>query len=285
MELIGTGDQAGTWGTTTNGTDQYVIEAAIAGYISVPVSPVSNNQALTYVNGASAVASLNQAVYAVLKLTPLAVSANFNIFVPPAAKTYIIWNSTVYSATLYNSSIIGNTTAAGTGITIPPGTKCFVWTDGTNFFSSNDTALGSWNVPGALTVSGTSSFGGLMSGSTAAFSGAISSVSPSFTGTPTAITAGLGTNTTQIATTAFVFNAIGALGTIATQNANNVNITGGTITGNYGLNSAGIFNSGGWSVTMSGTKLFFSYNGTNRGSLDSSGNFIVTGNVTAFATP
>jgi hypothetical protein len=53
-------------------------------------------------------------------------------------------------------------------------------------------------------------------------------VSPAFTGTPTAPTAAVGTNTTQIATTAFVFNATG---TIASQNANAVAITGGTISG------------------------------------------------------
>jgi hypothetical protein len=38
-------------------------------------------------------------------------------------------------------------------------------------------------------------------------------------------------------------------------------------------------------VIPSGSKLYFSYNGVNKGSLDSSGNFIVTGNVTAFGTP
>lgn len=43
-------------------------------------------------------------------------------------------------------------------------------------------------------------------------------------------------------------------------------------------------NAGGWNVTPSGTKLFFSYNGVNKGSLDSSGNFIVTGNITAYGT-
>jgi hypothetical protein len=31
--------------------------------------------------------------------------------------------------------------------------------------------------------------------------------------------------------------------------------------------------------------LYFNYNGTNVGSLDSSGNFIVTGNVTAYGAP
>jgi len=46
-----------------------------------------------------------------------------------------------------------------------------------------------------------------------------------------------------------------------------------------------ITNSGGWNVTPSGTKLYFSYNGTNVGSLDSTGNLIVLGNITAFGTP
>ena len=61
------------------------------------------------------------------------------------------------------------------------------------------------------------------------------SASPTFTGTPLSTTAANGTNTTQIATTAFVNSAVtiatGSLGTMSTQNANNVNITGGSITG------------------------------------------------------
>ena len=61
--------------------------------------------------------------------------------------------------------------------------------------------------------------------------------SPTFTGTPAAPTASSTTNTTQIATTAFVqtavTNAVAAanLGTMSTQNANNVSISGGAITG------------------------------------------------------
>jgi hypothetical protein len=46
-----------------------------------------------------------------------------------------------------------------------------------------------------------------------------------------------------------------------------------------------ITNPSGWSITPTGTKLFFNYNGTNVGSLDSSGNFIALGNVTAYGTP
>lgn len=59
--------------------------------------------------------------------------------------------------------------------------------------------------------------------------------SPTFTGTPAAPTASSGTNTTQIATTAFVTGAIstatGSLGTMSTQNASAVAITGGTVAG------------------------------------------------------
>jgi hypothetical protein len=63
--------------------------------------------------------------------------------------------------------------------------------------------------------------------------------SPAFTGTPTAPTANVGTSSTQIATTAFVSAAVvasvgnisGSLGTMASQNANAVAITGGTISG------------------------------------------------------
>jgi collagen type VII alpha len=53
---------------------------------------------------------------------------------------------------------------------------------------------------------------------------------PAFTGVPTAPTAAGDTNTTQIATTAFVQTKVGTLGTMATQNATAVAITGGTIT-------------------------------------------------------
>ena len=56
-------------------------------------------------------------------------------------------------------------------------------------------------------------------------------VSPAFSGVPTAPTAAPGTNTTQLATTAFVTLVSSGLGTMSTQNANGVAITGGSISG------------------------------------------------------
>lgn len=70
-------------------------------------------------------------------------------------------------------------------------------------------------------------------------SGAISSkadlAGPAFTGTPTAPTATAGSNTTQLANTAYVkaeiTSATGSLGTMSTQNKTAVDITGGTVVG------------------------------------------------------
>jgi hypothetical protein len=53
------------------------------------------------------------------------------------------------------------------------------------------------------------------------------------------------------------------------------------ITGSAGS----IANTGGWNVTPTGTKLYFNYNGTNVASLDSSGNLVTLGTVSAGGTP
>jgi hypothetical protein len=130
IELIGSGDQAGAWGATTDSNFAYVMDTAIAGYQAVTVS--STAQALTYVNGPSSSASLNQSVYAMLKFNSAAAASA--IYAPPVSKQYIIWNNSGYTITIYNSTVIGNTTAAGTGVAIANGNKVLVWSDATNFY-------------------------------------------------------------------------------------------------------------------------------------------------------
>lgn len=78
-----------------------------------------------------------------------------------------------------------------------------------------------------------------------------------------------------------------AAGATNVTNTNQLTNGAGFITGsgNTTGSSGSIAVSGGWSVTPSGTKLYFAYNGVNKGSLDSSGNFVVVGNVTAYGTP
>jgi hypothetical protein len=131
IELLTAGAQAGTWGDTTNDTFAYLLESAITGYQNVPI--VSTSQALSYINGASATASDNQSVYAMLSFS--GATAATSIYAPPVSKQYTIWNNSGYAITIYNSNVIGNTTAAGTGVTIADGVKTQVWSDGVNFYN------------------------------------------------------------------------------------------------------------------------------------------------------
>jgi len=217
IELIGDGDQSGIWGQTTNNNLGTLIEQAISGVVTITMTDA--NYTLTSFNGVS-----DEARNMVLVLSGTNTQQR-NVIAPLVEKTYIVRNSTAGGQAV---QIIG---ASGTGVIVPNGSTVQVYCDGTNFNAVNTGATGNFNIAGNLTVSGTTTLTGALSGSTAVFSGAISSVSPTFTGTPTAPTAANGTNTTQIATTAFVQNFATTLGTMSTQNANNVNITGGNMTG------------------------------------------------------
>jgi len=129
-------------------------------------------------------------------------TANFAVYAPPVTKTYIVKNSSAYVATIFCSTVIGNTTAAGTGVAIPAGKSVLVRSDGTNFVESLDQVVGSFAVGGALAVTGNATVTGNLT-----VSGNIPS--PTLTGTPVAPTATAGTNTTQVATTAFVRTEVG----------------------------------------------------------------------------
>lgn len=76
---------------------------------------------------------------------------------------------------------------------------------GVNTFSGNNTHSGNNTLSGNNTHSGNNTFSG-----TNNFSGVATLASPVITGTPTAPTASVGTNTTQLATTAFVLANNGA---------------------------------------------------------------------------
>jgi hypothetical protein len=125
IELIGNGEQAGNWGSTTNTNLGTLIEDAISGYVAVSVTTA--NQAFTYADGAD-----DQARNAMIELTTTT-GAAFAVYAPPSPKLYVIYNASAHTATIYNSTVAGNTTAAGTGVAIPAGKTASVWTDGTDF--------------------------------------------------------------------------------------------------------------------------------------------------------
>lgn len=290
FELITTGEQSGSWGDTTNTNIGTAIQEAITGSANVTFSSATVTLTLTDTNNTQTARNLR------LNLTGTSGGAQ-NLIVPAIEKQYIVYNGCADTITIKNST--------GTGVAVPTGKTMVVFNDGTNVVdvttyatslalgtplaaSSGGTGISSLGS-GVATFLGTPSSANLAAAvSDETGSGAlVFASSPTLTGVPLAPTAATGTNTTQIATTAFVQASTTALGlgTMSTQNSNNVSITGGTITGNYGLNSAGIYNASGWTVSQSGSKLYFAYNGTNKASLDSSGNFIAIGNVTAYGTP
>lgn len=144
IELIANGEQSGYWGTTTNNNLGTLIEDAISGLVTVSV--LSANQAFTALNGAA-----DEARSAVIKLFSVT-SAAFNVYAPPVTKTYIIYNASNYAATIYASTVLGNTTAAGNGVTIPGGKTMQVRCDGTNFVTSIDSVATSMAVGTSASV-------------------------------------------------------------------------------------------------------------------------------------
>ena len=85
--------------------------------------------------------------------------------------------------------------------------------------------------------------------------------SPALTGSPTAPTASTGTNTTQVATTAFVQQEV-----------------------TNSLTDMASVDLGAWTITVSGADLVFAYNSTDVFKLASNGAVTSADNVTAYGT-
>jgi hypothetical protein len=204
LELIGNGDQSGTWGTTTNTNLGTLLEQAITGVQAITMTNV--DYTLSNLNGIS-----DEARNAVLVVGGTN-SAIKNIIAPAVNKQYIVKNATA------GGFAIVIKTPSSTGVSIANGATQTVYCDGTEFYIASFPSTGG-TISGNLAVTGNLSTGGTLT----------------VTGIPTIPTATAGTNTTQAASTAFVATAItaatGSLGTMSTQNAGAVAITGGTITG------------------------------------------------------
>ena len=209
LALIGDGDQSGIWGQTTNTNLGTLLEQAITGVQSITM--VDANYTLTNFNGVT-----NEARNAILVVTGTN-NAIRDLIPPVVEKLYTIVNNTTGGFAI---RVIGG---SGTGVNIPNGATCLVYCDGTNFVNGLSGAAGNFAVSGALSVTGTTALTGATTLSAALTYGGVTlsnavtgtgsmalSASPTFTGAPIAPTAAPGTNTTQIATTAFVRSIIPA---------------------------------------------------------------------------
>jgi hypothetical protein len=137
IELIGTGEQAGTWGTTTNTNLGTALQEAITGSADVAFSS-GTDVTLTLTNSNAAQIGRNLR----LNLTGTSGGARNLILGSEmqVEKLYLINN------TLADAVTVKNTT--GTGIAVPAGKTMFVFNNGTNVVDAID------NLPSGATVGG-----------------------------------------------------------------------------------------------------------------------------------
>jgi len=194
IQEIGNGEQSGVWGNTTN-TNWELIEQAVAGVQTITMA--NANYTLTNLNGV-----LDEARNMVLRVQGTN-SGIYQVIIPSnQTKFYVVSNNTTggYAITIGISG--------GSVISIPNGTTAQVYTDGTNTYSAQTGSSGDFTINGNLTVTGNETEVGTLSASTLSVSNAAT-----FAVGPTAPTATTGTNTTQLATTAFVNSSIAAIPT------------------------------------------------------------------------
>ena len=120
VELIGTGEQTGTWGTTTNDNLSVALGEAITGSADVAFSSADVTVTLTDSNGAQTARNLR------LNLTGTSGGARQLILGSGCQieKLYLINNGLADAVTVKNTS--------GTGIAVPAGKSMFVFNNGTN---------------------------------------------------------------------------------------------------------------------------------------------------------
>ena len=197
LELIGTGQQAGAWGNTTNNNLGTLIEQAISGYTSQTITDGADT-VLLMTNGGSCTA---RNMYIVMTGT---LTAARNLVLPTNNKLYFVSNGTAggYAVTVKCSG--------GTGVSIPAGAAATLVCNGTDIVIATN-YMPSLSLGAALPVTSGGTGVTTSTGSGANVLGTSPTIaSLTLTGTPVAPTASAGTNTTQVATTAFVTSALQA---------------------------------------------------------------------------
>jgi hypothetical protein len=230
----------GSWGDLVNNALTNYLDIAIAG-----TSTFTGDGAVTLDNtaGDDSVSNITatSGQYAIIKvagtLTTTKVITVGTAGSPAVSKSYILDNAATGGTVTFKAY-------GQTGISVAVGEKCIVYFNGTDFVKVSTTVAdgvtsvggtGTVNgitLTGTVTSTGNLTLGGTLSGvnlasqvtgtlpvanggtgvTTSTGTGStVLSASPTFTGTPAAPTAANGTNTTQLATTAFVQNSIGAI--------------------------------------------------------------------------
>ena len=181
LSLIGTGDQSGTWGSTTNNNLGTLVEQAITGVAAISLSGISA-YTLTNLNG---VPDDARNMCLIFSGTP---SGAPTITAPAQNKLYVIVNNTTQNLTMVASGGV-------TSLVIPALTTAQCYCDASNvsgngigFYSAQTTAAGNWNVGGNLTVAGTATITGAISSSGAITGTGFNGAGTGLTGTAASLT-------------------------------------------------------------------------------------------------
>ena len=169
IELIGTGEQSGTWGTTTNTNLGTALEQAIVGKADVTVSSTSVTLTLTDSNALQDA----RALYLNLSGTPGG-AATLNV--PAIEKNYIVKNGT--------DEVVTIKVSGQTGVTVPVGKTVLVYNDGTDVVTAVD------HIPSLTLATALPVASGGTGGTTSTGSGAVVLAT-----SPTLVTPALGTPT------------------------------------------------------------------------------------------
>jgi len=223
LELIGTGEQAGTWGNTTNTNLGTLIEQAISGYVTQAVS-TGTDTTITIPNGATGVA---RNMY--IELTGTG-GASTNLIVPANKKLYFIFNNASGAVTVKVSG--------QTGVSVAAGAKVILVSNGTDIVeaTSYSSVGSSLNL---TTLTATSANITTLTGTTLGYSSAnITTVS------------GTSANITTInGTSANITTVTGTTGGFTSANITTLSTTSGTVT-TLGSTSANITTLTGTSATI-----------------------------------
>jgi hypothetical protein len=250
FELIGTGEQSGTWGTTTNTNLGTAIQEAITGSADVTFASGTVTLTLTNTNASQTARNLR------LNLTGTSGGAQ-DLIVPTIEKFYLVNNGCADAITVKNST--------GTGVAVPAGKAMLLFNNATNVVDAvnhfNTASVGTLTLTNALAVAqgGTGAttadtaldnLGGTTVGK-AVFKAANAAAAQQAMDTEVgvdvqaydagltdiaglAVTDGniiVGDGTNWVAESGATARTSLGLGSIATQASSSVTITGGSITG------------------------------------------------------
>jgi hypothetical protein len=176
IDLMGTGDQDGTWGTVTNTNLGTLIEQAISGYVTQAITDGSGaNTTITIPDGTTGVAR-----NMFIEMTGALTFSTTSLIVPANKKLYFIYNNTTggFAVTVKVSG--------QTGVSVPNGRKVILVSNGTDIVEAHNAISGNATVGGTLVVTGATT--------ASSFSGA----GTGLTGTAASLTAGSATTSAAL---------------------------------------------------------------------------------------